>query len=363
MKQNLFLVALGSLALAACSQVDDVPETNENYAIGFESAVGKNSRAVTGDLDADKFNNFTVYGYYTEEGVSSPALLFKDQVVSKNSEGKWTYSPTRFWVPDATYFFYAYSCADDPLNTEKYGTLAFDYSNQDNTADRALEIQNYVCNSDHQHDLIVAKNEGMKGMEKTASSTIKREVALKFEHALSKINVEFTSSLPGEYEVLISDVKLVNYYDKATFDFGGPNTNTMLGWRDRSKSGNTSIDIATVKDQDVIVPGNAEKAKVSTNSVFMIPMKYDEDDTQNKTATVDLLFTITLKLNDQIYLTRNLKGTWQPNWQRGTGYTYKIDLGGEEAQLEPIVFEMAQDLSDASWGTPQNVTMTFSLQQ
>ncbi len=354
MKQNLFLVALGSLALAACTQVEDVPETNANNAIGFESVVGKNTRAVSGDLTQKNFDQFYVWSYYTEDDVPSPVEIFSNQLVTKGTDGLWTYTPQRFWIPDATYYFYAYSCSDDPLNSD-YGKLVMDTKGQSETADRALEIQGYVCNDVHQHDLVVSKDEGKKGMEKNASVTIKRSVALKFEHALSKINVEFTSTLPGGYAVEISDVKLVNYYDKATFDYA------PMEWRDFVKTGSTTIDLVPDKGEGVILP-NAEDAKVTTNPVFMIPMIYNTDDPNNLTASVDLLFTVTLKQNDQVYSVRNLKGTWQPTWSKGTGYTYHIELGGSVLQFEPIVFETSEDLSEGSWGTPQNVTMTFSFQ-
>ncbi len=356
MKQNLFLVALSGLALASCSQVDDVLEVHQNNAIGFESVVGKNTRAVSGDLNKDNFDQFMVHGYYTEEDVTTPNEIFKDQVVNKGADGNWTYTPQRFWIPDATYYFYAYSCSDDPLK-EDYGKLVMDTQTQDNDADRALEIQNYVCNNEHQHDLVVAKDEGKKGMEKTATASIKRKVALKFDHALSKINVEFTSNIPGDYDVVISDVKIVNYYDKATFDYA------PMAWRDFIKTGSTTIDLASNKGDATIVPGDAEKSSVTTNPVFMLPMNYTSDDPNNPSATVDLFFTVTLKKNNgQVYSTRVLKGTWQPVWEQGTAYTYHIELDGDVLQFEPIVFETTQDLSDSSWGTTQNVTMVFSFQ-
>ncbi len=372
MKQKFFLMAMSGLALAACTQVENVPEVHSNNAIGFENVVNKNSRAVTGDLTINNFDLFSVYGYYVVEGKeSTPVLVFDGTPVNKVADTeagagkyKWTYSPERFWNPGAEYFFYAYSCADVAMTPEedyKFGKPVLDLT-QNKTEDRALDIQNYVCTPDHQHDLIVAKNEGMKGMEKTADVSIKRTVAFKFEHALSKINVVFTSKFPVGYDIIISDVKIVNYYDKADFDFD------HMQWKNRTIAETTpSIPLGiskggTVTSQTMKEDGTYDATSVTTDAVFMIPMNYSQDDANNKDACVDLQFTIDVQQNGVSFLNRNLKAQWQPNWQKGTAYTYYVDLGGKEAQLEPIVFESTQDMADpGSWGANQRVDMTFSL--
>ncbi len=366
MKQKLFLLAASTLALAACTQVEDVPEVTN--AIGFENVVSKPSRAVTGDLTQNNFDMFSVYGYYTQEGKeANPVEVFNNVPVTKSvTDGvtSWNYDNTRYWNPDATYFFYAYSCADVALDeTGKFGSALLDLKGQNDVAGRALEIQSYLCNHEHQHDLIVAKNEGMIGQEKSSNGvSINRRVGFRFEHALSKINAVFTSKFPVGYDMVISDVKIVNYYDKGDFDFA------TMTWGNRTMTqGETSTSIALAIPNGGNITSQAkdpaETTSVTTNPVFMLPMKYNEDDSNNKTAAVELQFTIDLQQNGTSFLSRNLKAVWQPNWQKGTAYTYYVDLGGDEAQLEAIVFESTQDMADpGTWGEAQRVEMTFSLQ-
>ncbi len=368
MKQNLFLAALGCLALTACSQVDEVPETHSSRAIGFNGVVGKNTRAVDGDLTLNNFNNFAVYGYYTENGLP-PFQIFDGDIVTRQTDADgnttgWKYDNTRYWIPNAEYYFYAYSCADVALSNT-YGQLLLNL-NKDLASDRALEIQNYLVSADHQHDLIVAKNEGLKGQEKGSDlTTVNRTVAFTFEHALSKINIQFSSKFPKGYDITVSDVKLVGYYDMGTFDFD------QMEWKNRTKTTdtnagtNTSIDLKIPSGKEIIPLSSAvtkDPEEGKTASVFMLPMLYDKDDANNTSATVELLFTIKMKQGNNEYLVRNLKGIWQPQWKKGTAYQYTVELGGDEAQLEAIVFETYQEMNNASWGTTQSVKMNFSLQ-
>ncbi len=364
MKQKFFLVALSGLALAACTQVEDVPEVRNN-AIGFTNVVNKNSRAVTGDLSLNNFDLFSVYGYFVApDKENHPVQVFAGDIVSKvtDTEGeegatKWTYSPERYWNPGASYYFYAYSCADVALDNT-YGSLLLDLT-QTTTADRALEINNYKCDATHQHDLIVAKNEGLVGQEKGNGVIVNRTVNFTFEHALSKINAEFTNAFPQGYDIVVSNVKLVNFYDQAGFDFA------PLDWKDFTQTApNKSVELAIAKGTDTAIkdPDPDKCVSVVTGSAFMIPMNYVNGDPNNKDAHAELHFTVQVKQGNDIFLERNLKGTWQPNWKKGTAYTYHIDIAGTTALLEPIVFASTQNMSDNSWGTPERVEMVFSMQ-
>ncbi|MDE5786893.1 MAG: fimbrillin family protein, partial [Duncaniella sp.] len=122
MKNQFFFLALGAVALTACTSEEVVDVSVQSNAIGFENAVMKQSRAdaQVGDLTTDNLDKFMVYGYYTKEGqTANPIQVFGGDAVTKQNGG-WSYSGTRFWVPDATYSFFAYSCADVALDNN-YG--------------------------------------------------------------------------------------------------------------------------------------------------------------------------------------------------------------------------------------------------
>ncbi|MDE5811825.1 MAG: fimbrillin family protein [Muribaculaceae bacterium] len=360
MKNQLFFFAVGALALSACTSEDVIDVSMQSNTIGFENVVMKQSRAdaQVGDLTTDNLDKFMVYGFYTKEGqVANPIQVFGGDAVTKQN-GSWTYSGTRFWVPDATYSFFAYSCADVALDNN-FGTVGLDLNATG--ADRQLIITNYRSDVHHNHDLIYAQNKEIKALPKTDTNPNPNpNVAFKFSHVLTKIDAIFTSDFSTDYDIVIKDVKIVNFRNVGTFS-------QTKGWgttpdRDFKLDINSSISMpllfSTNNGTGIANASQTNAQKPRTDYRYVIPYKYQFTDVQ-------LNFTIEVYKGsehtpDNLILSRNMEGHWAPQWEQGFYYTYNITLTGSVANLQPIVFEVAQDMNGWTPSTTTATDITFS---
>ncbi len=366
MKKTIFSLALGALALTACTSEEVLNEGVQSNAIGFESAIKKQTRAdasvgsgaISGDLTLKNLDKFCVYGFYTRENqTANPIQVFGGDAVVKPAGGKWQYSSTRYWVPDATYSFFAYSCGDVALDNN-YGTVGLDLNATG--ADRQLIISNYRADALHQHDLIYAQQKDIKALPKTESNpTPNANVIFTFEHVLTKIDAIFTSDFSSDYDIVIKDVKIINFRNVGSFA-------KTKGWgttpeRVFAKNENTiSMQMAfnTADGAGVANSKQTPEQKPKTNAYYVLPYTY-------MTTDVQLTFTIELykgptHTQENLVLSRNMEGHWAPNWEQGYYYTYNISLTGTVANLQPIVFEVAQSMNDWKVGSSTATDITFS---
>lgn len=348
MKWYLLSLAAGIMLFSACASEDliDVSPTQGN-AIGFENVVNKSTRAVDGDLDNNTFDNFLVYGYYTKEKSSTPIQIFNGVSVKKNKNtttGKveWTYSGVRYWIPNCTYYFYAYSCADVELTAGK-GSPAMTLTNETSVDGRALAIFSYLCDGTHQHDLVCAENEGIISKESG-----NQEVSLNFSHALCKIKASFTTDFPAGYVIRVSNVRITEFNNLADFNVG-----TGV-WSEYKTQGNPRIDFSIEEGKNTLT--NAPGSSVETSEIFLIPKIY------TNTEYVKLHFTVEMLKDGESVLQRNITGTWSPKWEKSRIYKYNINITGSSAGIQPIVFAAFQTLDGTtSWEGSTEVSMVFGV--
>ncbi|WP_290393129.1 fimbrillin family protein, partial [uncultured Muribaculum sp.] len=126
--KKVLLFSAAMLALSSCSNTDVLEEGNiqQTNAIGFQTLVNKESRALTNT----SFKKFWVYGTYHKASQDANKVIVFDgvNVLKGNTEQGtstgWGYSGTRYWIDGAIYNFYAYSCYNEPLTT--YGPANLD---------------------------------------------------------------------------------------------------------------------------------------------------------------------------------------------------------------------------------------------
>ncbi|MDE5791002.1 MAG: fimbrillin family protein [Muribaculaceae bacterium] len=359
MNKHLFYLAMGAaVALSACTSEEEVDVSPQSNSIGFENSVMKPTRADAqeGDLTSDNLDKFMVYGFYTKDGqVANPIQVFGGDAVTKQN-GAWTYSGTRFWVPDATYSFFAYSCADVALDNS-YGTVGLDLNATG--PDRQLIISNYRCDARHNHDLVYAQNKEIKALPKTASNPNPNpNVSFKFSHILTKIDAVFTSEFANDYDIVIKDVKIINFRNVGTFS-------QTRGWgssavRNFDLENNITMQLKFPTQDGYGVANASQKVsdKPKTKYAYVIPYKYNS-------ADVQLEFTIEIykgknHTTDNLVMSRNMVGHWSPQWEQGYYYTYNITLTGTVANLQPIVFEVANDMNGWTPSTSTATDITFS---
>lgn len=348
-------MAAGLVTLAACTSEDvyDVSPSQGN-AISFENVINKPTRLVTGDLNSATFDQFLVYGYYLKPQMTTPIQIFAGVPVTASRDGEgnitgWSYSGTRYWVPDCSYFFYAYSCADTELGSG-FGTAGMSLFDQVNTSvdSRALILQKYLCDQSHNHDLVTAENESI-----TASETGNPQVSLEFSHALCKVKAEFTTDFPDGYEVYVSNVYVTSFYRYADFNVGKGEWSNF-GGKDNS---NPVILVVQAEPEKNFVTNKAD-SKLLTSESFIIPKLYDAVNNDN----VELHFSIDVKKDGALILQRNIHGTWSPQWKKGNIYQYSINISGSTAGIEPIVFAASQSLTgNQDWSDTSKVEMVFGV--
>lgn len=351
MKKSFLFLAVCAAALTACTSEEVIEEGVQSNAIGFQQIVNKPSRG----LDAENpLTAFYVFGYYTQEGFSAdPVTIFSGDKVTKTGDATWGYDNARYWVPGATYKFFAYSCENNngPLNEEAAnGTASMTH---DANGYPTVKIADYICNNDHQHDLVFAKNDaGIVGKEESNA-----KVALTFSHLLTKLKVKFVSKFPNDYKLNISNVQISNIYTKATYS---------LAYSATTPSGNatwtTSEDaeyVLNVKDGSNMVasaeiPAVGDTPKVDavnaeTAEAYVLPHKYTQ-------TAVQVSFKVDFVNGDNVMMSRVFTGSWTPDWQAGYSYLYTINVTGENASLEKIEFG---DPALGNWTTENGATITF----
>lgn len=329
LKRSFFYVAV-ALAFAACTNTDVIEENEASGAIiGFNSHVSNSTRAIT----MDKFSKFFVYGGYTPKDQSDYHTVFNGVAVSKDAD-KWTYEgASKYWVENATYKFYAYSCENIALSK---GTPSFTTSGSDVGT---FKITDFVCNDGHQHDLIFAESASI-----VAKETGNSEVSLSFKHILSKVKAVFKSGFDSDFTITISDVEFRNVYDKADF------SSRTNAWGNQTRS--IAYNEAASEWTKVTLPlegsdntiqaakpagsegGDAVAAKeLTTGTGYVLPVAYSSSD-------VTLSFKIEVKQGADIIKTDYVKGNIQPTWALGTSYTYNVTVNGSAAGVEKIEFSV-----------------------
>lgn len=346
MKKTIFITILGVQILLGCTSSDVIDESIQTNAIGFESVVGKPTRgiddsSISGDLTTANLDELYIYGYYTPKDHPTNYIQIFHQEKLYKKDGVWTYDNTRYWVPDAIYNFYAYSCGDIKLNTD-LGTPAMDLVND---PFRVLRISRYICDDNHQHDLIYAHKEGVTGKKAGEGND---RVSFDFNHILTKISAEFVSEFSSEYDVIVSNVEVRNIRNIGSYN---PKGNDGYMWTDVERT-------ASDKVVKLSIPANSKangEETIKTGSAYVLPFNYSAADVY---LSFDVV--VTEKESGKSILSRHMSGTWSPNWTIGYNYNYRIKITGTAANLDKITFN---DMNVNSWKGEgiTDVNITFSV--
>lgn len=169
--KKVLLFSAAILALSSCSNTDVLEEGNiqQTNAIGFQTLVNKESRAIT----VDNFDQFLVYGSYKVAGSEVSMQLFNGVPVTK-SGNSWTYTDTRYWIEGGTYTFSAYAVDDDALPSG---------ANANFRDSKYLNITNFRCDESVQKDLVYARIASYG----PALATGNPVQSLNFKHVLARI--------------------------------------------------------------------------------------------------------------------------------------------------------------------------------
>lgn len=294
-----FLIAVGkdSLYLNVVEEENNIPVIAENT----DSTVTRAASLLSGTLD-----KFHVTAFLNNNANAG----FMNGTEVSLIDGKWTYSPIKYWPHNQTdkihFFGYAQSIGENitPLfsvsgEPETY-TGSFTYSLPEHTEDNK--------DAEKQPDLIFAISPNQN--KETNNGT----VALKFQHALSAVVFKI-GEVPEN--VTINNVTFSNVYSKGECSMKLNEDDSIdFSWTDSE----TKKDYVQLFNKSV--SNEQEISTVLTETCFMmIPQSFADD------AQLAINFTV----NGRSYsLKKTLKDIMEPDvWLPNKKYTYTISLPEE----------------------------------
>lgn len=234
MKGKKFFLVLSAMALAMGCSNDETIEVNGEDRIDFSVTAGKLTRATA--TMTTSINAFKVWAITDNK-------TYMDGITVNKTNGKWTYSGTKFW-PETSVDFFAVSPA-----TPYSGTVTVDTT--------AKKIKDYVANGTE--DLLYAMNAAeMKDDHKNAP------VSVNFRHALSQIVFKVKKTMTSSIDVSVQGIKVDGVANKSTLTWATATTGSnMTGTDADTETGNTWGTWATPD-------GDAEYQAIDLTSAYSV---------------------------------------------------------------------------------------------
>lgn len=254
--KKIFLIGLTAAAMMASCSNDETVEMAQQKAISFSNAFVNNG---TRSVDDPSFTtltlkDFAVYGF-TQKG-----QIFDGVKVSKGGTAStgWSYDNVQYWVPGNTYTFGAiapYSVA------AKVSDVTLPESAT------KVEMKVAFTNTDaDQVDLLHAAPTQITGV--TASYTT--PVSMTFNHQLSKVKFSFENVVGVDYNVKVSNVKIMDAYKEGTLTVAAAGNN-WSNQTDKTLELNFGNVVANASSTEASFIANAATLE-SYNEKLMIPM-------------------------------------------------------------------------------------------
>ncbi len=340
MKTIHLIAAAALLTFASCSN-DEVVESPAKAPIGFDSFIGKTTRAT--DATLANVNSITAYGYIGDEG--STSRLFDSTIVS-NTGGNWTYSPLKYWTAGKNYFFTALS---SPV-TEGNSHYNYTWSETLPTAidgfygTGVISYSNTAATGAGNEDLIYAF------ATKTTPATITADpgrVQFAFKHALSRVKFTFNNNMGSDaYTIRIHDLTINNTAAEGTLTLGDENPTWVA-------DGSTTLQLRPGYYTPADGTAANDKSVVS-GTKFIIP----ESD---KALTISFQIDLIVSGNTIATYTHSERVLPTVSFKNGFSYNFVADITPEnidpDQELFPILFNVT---TVEGWTTPdENHTITL----
>ena len=216
-----------------------------------------------------------------------------------------------------------------------------------------LEIDKYICDNKHQHDLIFAS-------KVHEAQTTNGTVSFNFKHVLSKLKAKFTNTFSGEYDVVVKSVTFDDICNEGDYNFN-------TGWQDVTRQKNTQPYVYLLNatgdnasDSPITIQSKnnpdatKEKQVGESQAAFVIPFDY----TNHSNEKVYLNITIDLMYGeDAVIKDKQLRAELNPNWQMGYVYTYNIELNASTINMNKIEFKVDASIDGWEDGGEANATL------
>ena len=301
MKKGLMMLGIATMMLASCTN-EDVLNVSNSRAIGFNTFVNNNTKAVT-DITTASLSKFYVFGDY-DEGAS---VAFSNTEVIGSQGGTYTPVNPAYWQTGKTYEFGAYSNGN--------ASLTASFSNG------ALTITGYSV--DDAKDLIAATASEIAA----PAAGEDKSVPLTFKHLLSKVKFTFsTTAVPEAFKMEVSNLTFKGIKTAATCVFSNNTISTM--WT--GTEGDYTI--ATLGDY-AVTDGFA-----STEDILVIPQSNTD---------IEASFTVTIydeNTNEEIATNDFTASLDCTKWVEGYVYNYTATINPDkvDGNLKPITFTVTK---------------------
>ena len=306
MKKNVLMLGLAAIAFTACTN-EEVTHFAENRAIGFDTFVGKNTKAVTEmNTTGLQTDGFYVWGGYDTDIFAGTHVTY--------TNGNWGYTPLQYWENGKTYKFAAFS-ADVTSATPTF-----------NYADGHVNLNSYTADINNPVDLVYAHTGAI-----TAQASDNQAVQLSFGHVLSWVKLTFINGFADGTTLTISDITVEGVKTTAAFTdgaFSTPETDanmTPVAFEAMTTNQDTKTTDFTAIPQ--AIASFVIKFKISVTTAGGTTLADDVE----KTATI-------------------ANQTWAAN----NIYEYKATIDGATIGAEAITF----DPSVTPWDGPTTVDNT-----
>lgn len=295
------MLGIATMMLASCTN-EDVLNVSDSRAIGFNTFVNNNTKAVT-DIATASLSKFYVFGDY-DEGAS---VAFSNTEVIGSQGGTYTPVNPAYWQTGKTYEFGAYSNGN--------ASLTASFSNG------ALTITGYSV--DDAKDLIAATASEIAA----PAAGEDKSVPLTFKHLLSKVKFTFsTTAVPEAFRMEVSNLTFKGIKTAATCVFSNNTISTM--WT--GTEGDYTI--ATLGDY-AVTDGFA-----STEDILVIPQSNTD---------IEASFTVTIydeNTNEEIATNDFTASLDCTKWVEGYVYNYTATINPDkvDGNLKPITFTVTK---------------------
>ena len=353
MKTKLWMLGMAVAALTSCTQ-SEVVEIPESRVIGFDSFVGKNSRAANPTMTTTTLANAWVYGDYgtTTGGTYTPVdcdkntnehtPLFNAYLLNCNNGAYIT--TNQVWVASKEYRFAAYSNGNNQLQSG----VTFDSSTSSSDSSWGLTFEDYEAGD---HDLIAT----------TATATTNEDlsnitsVGLSFKHLLARVQFVFNVTVGDGYKLRVKPFKMQcvrtadctivhpNSGDGVTWDL----TSSTLGEYEFTTYSATTANTGNSSSECIITASGIYKFEC-----YVIPQPLTFN---NETLKVPVIRVETLDANNQVVSVTTFKNvdlsiTGHTGWDRSTIYSYQGTIGTDAHEIifHPTVGETWQDPDSAN---------------
>ena len=210
MKKFLLIGLAATAILTGCSN-DDTVEMAPQKAIGFETFVGKSTRAYNSNADLDKntLTQFKVYGnYWKSSDTGNGTKVFDGTTVTGAvaTENSWTYAGKQYWLSDANYWFSAIAPASSSSYTHSFASQT-SAPGESTHIQRTISFDNSADGANAKEDLIFAYKDCEQGSAHQSDGGGER-VAFTFKHLLSRIKITLKNKCGSVNELKITDLKM-----------------------------------------------------------------------------------------------------------------------------------------------------------